>query len=114
MTSPLRVFLRSCVATCVIAGASLVYAQQTAAPPKAPAPAARRPATKEAAHVPAIKGNPDEANNSFLKRHENFLKDLAAKNGKVGVLFVGDSITDGWRGGGKEVFQKAYGELDPL
>src|SRR5262245_24761254 len=31
------------------------------------------------------------------KRHENFLKDIA-KMKTIDVVFVGDSITDGWRG----------------
>jgi lysophospholipase L1-like esterase len=50
----------------------------------------------------------------FLRRHEGFLADLKAKNGKVGVLFVGDSITDGWRGKGKATFAERYGSMDPL
>jgi lysophospholipase L1-like esterase len=87
--------------------------------PAAVAPAAQktqapRKQSKEPADVGAIKGNADDPNNGFLKRHEGFLKDLAAKNGKVGVLFVGDSITDGWRGGGRRAFQKNYGSMDPL
>ncbi|MDB5297919.1 MAG: lysophospholipase L1-like esterase [Phycisphaerales bacterium] len=77
---------------------------------------ATRPASapvKEAADVGAIKLGKDEGK-SFLGRHAGFLKDLAAKNGKVGVLFVGDSITDGWRGKGKATFAERYGSLDPL
>ena len=33
-------------------------------------------------------------------RHEQFLKDKAAqaKKGPIQVVFIGDSITDGWRG----------------
>jgi len=80
-------------------------AQQQPARPAAPA--------REPADVPKIKGA-DDPSNAFLKRHEGFLKDLKEKNGKVGILFVGDSITDGWRNRGKEVFAKNYGSLDPL
>jgi lysophospholipase L1-like esterase len=32
-----------------------------------------------------------------------------AKQGDVDLLFIGDSITDGWAGGGKDVWQKYYG-----
>jgi len=78
-------------------------ATKTAEPPKAAAPAA-----KEAADVGAIKMGRDEGK-SFLARHEGFLKDLKAKEGKVDLLLVGDSITDGWRNGGKDVLQKAWG-----
>ena len=50
----------------------------------------------EAADVSSIKMGNDHGV-GFIRRHEGFLKDRRAKNGKVGVLFVGDSITDGWR-----------------
>ncbi len=42
---------------------------------------------------------------SFQKRHESFLK-RAEK--PIGLLFIGDSITHGWEGGGKGVFAKEY------
>jgi lysophospholipase L1-like esterase len=120
MTRRLRALLASCLAA-ALAFPALSRAQSAPAAPAAPAakkPDAPRNQKKEPADVGAVKGNPDDPNNGFLKRHEGFLKDLAAKNGKVGVLFVGDSITDGWRGGpprgGKEVFEKNYGRMDPL
>jgi len=117
MTRRLRALLASCLAA-TLAFPALSHGQSAPAAPAAP-PAAKkadapRQQKKEPADVGAVKGNPDDPNNGFLKRHEGFLKDLAAKNGKVGVLFVGDSITDGWRGSGKQVFQKNYGDMDPL
>ena len=45
------------------------------------------------------------------KRHEQFLRDKVEllKDGPIQVVFVGDSITDGWRsGGGKVVWDKHY------
>ncbi len=42
-------------------------------------------------------------------RHDEFLK--IAKAGGVDLLFVGDSITDGWRGGGKAVWDKYFAPL---
>jgi lysophospholipase L1-like esterase len=42
-------------------------------------------------------------------RHDEFLK--VAKAGGVDLLFVGDSITDGWRGGGKSVWDKYFAPL---
>ncbi len=46
------------------------------------------------------------------KRHEGFVE--IAKKGDVDVLFLGDSITDGWRGkAGKAVWDKAFGDLKP-
>jgi lysophospholipase L1-like esterase len=44
-----------------------------------------------------------------VKRHEGFLE--IAKKGNVDVLFLGDSITDGWRGSGKQVWEKNYAPL---
>lgn len=114
MTPAPRHFLHLCIAAILLAPcADLAFAQA----PAAPAAPAARPAqnrAKEPADVPAVKGNADDPNNGFLKRHQGFLKDLEAKHGKVGVLFVGDSITDGWRGKGKETFAQNYGSLDPL
>ena len=75
--------------------------------------AQRAPQEKEAADAPAIKMGRDYGD-SFLQRHLGFRKDLKAMKGKVGILFVGDSITDGWRRTGKEVFDKSYGAMDPL
>jgi lysophospholipase L1-like esterase len=113
MISRYRVLLGCCLSASVLVP-SVAPAQPAA--PAAPATAQKpqTPPKKEAADVGAIKGNPDDPNNGFLKRHEGFLKDLQATNGNVGVLFVGDSITDGWRGGGKQVFAKNYGEMHPL
>lgn len=62
---------------------------------KAPAsgkPVAATPAPKSSPKDPKVEQN-------FVKRHEGFLKDKeeALKNGPVQVVFLGDSITDGWR-----------------
>ena len=40
------------------------------------------------------------------KRHQGFVE--LAKKGDIDVLFLGDSITDGWRSTGKEVWQKTF------
>ena len=42
-------------------------------------------------------------------RHDEFLK--IARAGGVDLLFVGDSITDGWRSGGKAVWDKNFAPL---
>jgi lysophospholipase L1-like esterase len=109
MPSSLQWLSRSLLGACLLAAP--VWAQE--AKPAAPA-APTTPAKKEAADEPAIKMGNDKGA-GFLRRHEGFLADLKAKNGKVGVLFVGDSITDGWRGkNGKETFAGHYGSMDPL
>src|SRR5262245_773507 len=48
-----------------------------------------------------------EAN--WVKRHEAFVE--RAKKGDVDVLFLGDSITQGWEGNGKQIWQERYAPL---
>jgi lysophospholipase L1-like esterase len=45
----------------------------------------------------------------WVKRHDGFVE--IAKKGGVDLLFLGDSITDGWRGGGHAVWEKNYASL---
>lgn len=59
----------------------------------------------DAAVTPAVK-NPE--------RHTGFLADIKKMNGDIDLVFVGDSITDGWRGRGKATWQKDYAPLKAL
>jgi len=45
----------------------------------------------------------------WVARHEDFV--AIARKGGVNLLFLGDSITDGWRGGGKAVWDKEFAPL---
>lgn len=49
-------------------------------------------------------------------RHEGFLKDKEEqlKKGPIQLVFIGDSITDGWRGGGRTVFHENYDKYNTL
>ncbi len=62
---------------------------------------------KPASCVPSIKDRP---------RHDAFLKDKEEllKKGPIQVVFIGDSITDGWRGGGHAVWEKNYAKYNAL
>lgn len=60
-------------------------------------------ASPNTAIVPA----PREAR--WVQRHEGFV--AQAKQGGINVLFLGDSITDGWRSKGKAVWEKHYAPL---
>lgn len=42
----------------------------------------------------------------WMKRHESFNERV--KQGNVDLIFIGDSITQGWEGAGKEVWAKSY------
>jgi lysophospholipase L1-like esterase len=52
--------------------------------------------------VPASRTAPT----NWVARHEGFLAE--AKQGKFDIVFIGDSITDGWRKRGLEVWNKCY------
>ena len=80
-------------------GASDRAEKPKTAKPKAAPPA--KPRTADDAVTPAIKDP---------KRHEQFLARI--QQGPVGLLFLGDSITDGWRGGGKKTWEK-FAKYDP-
>jgi len=61
-------------------------------------------AVKNPAIIPATRSSPT----NWLARHEGFVKQ--AKAGGIDVLFMGDSITDGWRNSGKAIWEKYYGQ----
>lgn len=53
---------------------------------------------------------PNERKDKFaVSRHEKFVE--IAKKGEVDLLFIGDSITQGWEGAGKNVWAENYGKL---
>lgn len=79
-----------------------------AAPASAPAPAA---AKRPAMPVDASAAIPKTGNAKFFEMHEKFLQ--RAKEGPIGVLFLGDSITEGWATRGKEVWQTYYEKYQP-
>src|SRR5580765_6618893 len=60
-------------------------------------------AKPNAPSIPVTRSTPT----NWLARHEGFV--AQAKKGGVDVLFLGDSITDGWRSKGKNVWTKSYG-----
>lgn len=57
----------------------------------------------------AVKPESREKIKSWQARHERFLE--RARKGDISVLFVGDSITQGWEGNGKKVWAARF---DPL
>ena len=50
---------------------------------------------------------PTPKEGSWMKRHEAFLD--RAKEGNLDLVFLGDSITAGWGGSGKAVWERHYG-----
>ena len=48
----------------------------------------------------------------WLRRHAGYLEE--ARKGPYDVIFLGDSITDGWHGGGRPIFNQCYAPLHTL
>jgi beta-glucosidase len=51
------------------------------------------------------------------QRHEQFMKDkeAALQKGPIRLVFIGDSITDAWRGGEQnKVYKERWGQYNPL
>ena len=84
----------------------------TSAQQPAPAPTQGAP---QGAAVPGGRGGPAAPatvpfeNPRNAGRHQGFLE--VAKAGNIDLLFVGDSITDGWRKTGLEVWNKYFAPL---
>lgn len=76
-----------------------------------PLPAASQPAAPQPADVAAPKLAPDgNMDAHFQKMHDQFLKRRG--EGPIDILFLGDSITEGWSGPGREVWQTNYAAMD--
>lgn len=78
-----------------------------------PATAPTTAAVKLPAQVPDVAapkmGRGGSIEKRFEQMHESFLK--RGKEGKIGLLFLGDSITEGW-GKAKKVWDEHYGKDD--
>lgn len=95
-------WFKSVTLAAALATGATAFAQDKPAT-ETPKPAAKAPAPKES----AVEPKPRPGN--WMQRHETYLNDAKEKAGKVDVLFVGDSITDGWHGaGGKALFAENF------
>ncbi|BDS07951.1 hypothetical protein NT6N_29910 [Oceaniferula spumae] len=87
--------MKSIITTAILAACTLTASAQA---PAAPA----KEVAGNSATTPAAKLNAGW----WKKRHEQ--KVAAAKNAKVDLLFIGDSITHSWENSGKKIWQKYY------
>ncbi|MFT7642861.1 MAG: lysophospholipase L1-like esterase [Pirellulaceae bacterium] len=62
---------------------------------------------KEQANFKATSPEP-RGDKWWTTRHDQKLEGLKSQQGKVDLLMIGDSITHGWEGGGKETWAKFY------
>lgn len=94
------------IASLVLSGALLVQPETKtpAAPPQAPAE--NTPATNTATAAKSREGA------AWMKKHEgyNARAKQGAEKGDISLIFLGDSITEGWGGAGSEVWQAEYGK----
>jgi lysophospholipase L1-like esterase len=96
-----------CAATLVAGSPQAPGAAQPGAP--APAPVQGGPAARGGRGGPAAPATVPFENPRNAARHQGFLE--VAKAGNIDLLFVGDSITDGWRNRGLEVWDKYFAPL---
>lgn len=87
---------------------STVAIAQTVAPP-APASKPAVPAQKADVAAPKVHAN-EKIVQRFHEMHDKFV--LRAKEGNVDLLFLGDSITEGWATKGKDVWAERYAKLN--
>lgn len=94
---------------CLLVIATVQAQAQAPAKVKPAAPAKLPPQPPD---VAAPKMGPDgRPNAGFLAAHERFVS--IAKEGKAQLVFLGDSITAGWAGSGKEVWAKSFSAYTP-
>ncbi len=110
---------RSLLVLVAAAGMGIPAIAQPAAPAKQPAdkaPAATQPAKPADASHGALTPVPRDKEEWWVKRHEACVARAkqAAEKGDVGVIFLGDSITQGWEGSGKEAWNKHFAAYNPM
>jgi lysophospholipase L1-like esterase len=81
-----------------------------AAEKKPAAPAIKLPAQPPNVAAPKLDGKDGKPQAGFVQRHESFVK--IAQEGKARLLFLGDSITQGW-GGQKKIWEDSFGKYEP-
>src|SRR5690606_23413769 len=100
--------LRFCslLTSLVLAGLATVQtASQTSAQATAQAPAQE---SAQATEKGPGTGMPERREGGWMDRHAS--TNGRVEEGDVEVVFIGDSITQGWEGSGKEVWKKFYAD----
>jgi len=69
-------------------------------------------ASSQATLSPHDAVKPVPRDSGWMKRHESMNARVA--QGNVDLVFIGDSITQGWEGAGKEAWQEFYGERNAV
>ncbi|MDE1171309.1 MAG: GDSL-type esterase/lipase family protein [Verrucomicrobium sp.] len=67
-----------------------------------------------AVHAQANPAATPESRNSWMEKHELFNLVLKKNKGKFDTAFLGDSITEGWRGRAQDVWDKTFSAYKPF
>ncbi len=100
----------SCLALVALAPLTLAQTAAPAAPSATATPPPAASPVEPPVRVDASSPSPKKDNGTFLKRHESFLE--RGKAGPVGLLFLGDSITEGWKKA-PHIWKAYYDEYQP-
>lgn len=90
----------------------LFFGHHAAAQPAATKPAGQARATAPSGANPLASVTPVPRDGKWMQRHE--LINQRAIPEEVDLLFLGDSITQGWEGAGKEAWATHFGALKPM
>lgn len=71
-----------------------------------------RPALADAPSPGHAAVTPAPRDGGWMKRHESF--NARVKQGNVDLLMIGDSITQGWEGAGRKVWQERYAKRNAV
>lgn len=108
----LKKSLRSLVLFAMVALLGTTALGQVATTMPAPPTSAPSTAPVEPADQPAVKRDRDgRPTTRFVEMHRGFL--WRGKEGPIGTLFIGDSITEGWLSAGREVWRERYWKHQP-
>ncbi|MEN9404290.1 MAG: hypothetical protein RL091_2993 [Verrucomicrobiota bacterium] len=94
----------------LFASALAVIVSIAAAQTSAPTPTQTAPAIAQSAPVDASAAIPKTGNARFFELHEKFL--ARTKSGPIGVLFMGDSITESWSKA-PHIWEHYFGKYQP-
>jgi lysophospholipase L1-like esterase len=98
------------LALCVSLASSVAYGQPATTEKKPPVKEKQPGKKKEVKTCAATQPQPRDGN--WMKRHEAM--NARVKQGNVDLIFIGDSITQGWEGSGRDVWQKSYGSRNAV
>ena len=99
--------------TWAFSASAFTFAQDKSSDDKKPTEAVKQEAASEKKEAPKKETSVEPASRTghWMKRHETIMDRV--KQGNVDLLMIGDSITQGWEGKGKEVWARYYEPRHP-